>query len=184
MAMDALLTKKRSAEAKISKLQDSVEASENKKLEEKDKLLLISRDKDSSQQEIACLEATEGWLDDKTTLAEAKVELARIELAISQHTKDDNKPPTVLEFQVVLAEAKHAEAAENRARTAEKLSEVRIKCAQNERERERCERVFANANKILKNASDNREIANDHLRMARMELEKSFTDPDAVESCR
>ncbi len=42
-----------------------MEASENKKLEKKDKL--ISRDKDSSQQEIACLEATEGWLDDNTT---------------------------------------------------------------------------------------------------------------------
>ncbi len=56
----------RSTEAKIStQLQDSVEASENKKLEEKDKL--ISRDKDSSQQEMACLEAIEGWLDDKTT---------------------------------------------------------------------------------------------------------------------
>jgi hypothetical protein len=184
--MDELLKKKRSAEAKISKLQDSVEASENKKLEEKDKLLLISRDKDSSQQEIACLEATEGWLDDKTTLAEAKVELARIELAISQNTEDDSRSPIILELQVVLAEAKvfHAEAAENRARTAEKLSEVRIKNAQNERERERCERVFANANKILKNASDNREIANDHLRMARVELEKSITDPDAMESSR
>jgi hypothetical protein len=39
--MDELLRKKRSAEAKISKLQDSVEASEIKKLEEKDKSLLI-----------------------------------------------------------------------------------------------------------------------------------------------
>ncbi len=91
------------------------------------------------------MEATEGWLDDKATLAEATVELARIELAFSQkNAKDDCELSNILKLEVVLAEAKvfHAEAAEKSARTAEKLSEVRIKYAQNERERERCEKVF------------------------------------------
>ena len=185
--MDELLKRKHVTESKISKLQDSVEASENKKLEEEGKLLSISGGEDRSQQEIACLEVTEGWLDAKANLAEATVELARIELAVSQkNAKDDCELSNILKLDVVLAEAKvlHAEAAEKSARTAEKLSEVRIQYAQNERERERREKVFENANKILKNAIDNRKIANDHLRTTRMKLETSITDPDAVEGCR
>jgi hypothetical protein len=155
------------AESKLKRLKDRVTAFEIKKLEEEDRLHSVSGA--SSSQEISCLEATERWLKEKVDLAEATVDLAKIDIDVShQEVKSDRILPSISKLEVI-----HAEAKVKHALTLVSLSEVRIRHAGNERERERYEKTFDNANGVLKNANDN-------LRIALKELEASTADSSVL----
>jgi hypothetical protein len=186
--MNELLKEKQGLDSNILRLKDRVALLESEKLDA-DKLQCRSGDQaGSSSPEITCLEATERWLSVKVMLAETIVELAKIELAISRVTmKTDSRPPsTILKLEAGLAEAKvvYAEATVKHARTNERLSELRIDQAQNERDRQRYEKVFENSNMILKNANDYLKNANENYGRVLKELEFSTTDPDAMEGAR
>ena len=162
---------------------------ENQKLDKQALVFNSGDDASKSSREITCLEATEQWLSGKAMLAEANVELAKIELAILREiigSKTDSISSDVLKREVALAEAKvvHAEATVKHAQTNERLSEVRIDQAQNERDRQRCEKVFENANRVLKNANDYLEIANTNFRRAVNDLESSTADSEVMEGAR
>jgi hypothetical protein len=104
-------------------------------------------------------------LKEKVDLAEATVDLAKIDRDISHiEGKLDISLPALSKLEVI-----HAEMKVKHAHTLVSLSEVRIRHAGNERERERHEKTFDNANGILKNANDN-------LRIALKELEASAAD--------
>jgi hypothetical protein len=165
-AMDNLQNEKRNVESKLKRLKDRVTAFENKKLEEEDRLHSVTGASPASpSQEISCLEATERWLKEKADLAEATVDLAKIDIDISRNEgKSDRIMPAISKLEVI-----HAEMKVKHALTLVSLSEVRIRHALNERERERHEKTFDNANGVLKNANDN-------LRIALKELEASAAD--------
>jgi len=141
----------KSAESKRSKYKDRVAVSELKMLEEEDRLRSSIGDEGRLAQEIVYLNAKELWASDKVRLAEATVELTGIDLAISLETK---KSDGILVTQVnpELAEAKkeYAQAKVQLAETSEKLLEVRISNAQDEKERERLDRMLENASMKLK----------------------------------
>ena len=145
----------KSAESKRSKYKDRVAVSEHKMLEEEDRLRSSIGDEGRLAQEIVYLNAKELWASDKVRLAEATVELTGIDLAISLETK---KSDGILVTQVnpELAEAKkeYAQAKVQLAQTSEKLLEVRIRNAQDEKEREQLGKMLENANMQLKVALD------------------------------
>jgi hypothetical protein len=184
---------KRNAESKLSKLNERVMMLESKHLEEEDKLY-SSTGAVQTVQEIASLEATERWLKGKADLAEAAIELAKIELAISRaEMTAESGSAAMLKFEVRLARAESVHASEKVeiARTAVRLSEVRIKHARDEREKERFEKALEHAmdhhkNAIdhHKNAIDHHKNANENLRIALKELDLSTTGLDASEGGR
>jgi hypothetical protein len=191
--MDGLEKEKRNAESKLSRLNERVMILQWKHLEEEDKLH-SSTGAAQTVQEIASLEATERWLKGKADLAETTIELANIELAISRAEKTaESGSAAILKFEVRLARAESVHASENVqvARTAVRLSEVRIKHARNEGEKERCEKSFEHASRVLecaidhhKNAIDHHKNANENLRIALKELDLSTTGLDASEGGR
>jgi hypothetical protein len=141
----------KSAESKRSKYKDRVAVSEIKMLEEEDRLRSSIGDEGRLAQEIIYLRAKELWASDKVRLAEATVELTGIDLAISLETKKSDGD-LVTEVNPELADAKKgcAEAKIQHAQTIEQLLEVRIRNAQDEKERERLDRMLENASMQLK----------------------------------
>jgi hypothetical protein len=173
------LKKKERIESRISKLQERVEASENKKIDEDDKFLSIVGENEAKfTQEIVALEAGERWANERLALAEANVELAKIELDISIETmRTDESTANRLKFEAGIAEAKvsHAEAKVCCAGITERLAKLHFSRAPNEKEREQCGR-------LLENASENYRNANLKLRIALKELELLSTDPNETET--
>jgi hypothetical protein len=156
--MDQLLENKRCAESKRSKFQDRVTAYEISMIDAVDKLN-ASTEKADFVQEITSLEATERWSSERIRLAEATVELASIELAVSRETENaDSIFETRLNVELACAKKTHADAMVQRAETIERLYYVRMIQAQNERDQKRCEIMFENASMNLKNALENQRI--------------------------
>jgi hypothetical protein len=160
-----------------------VEASENKKIDEEDKLLsIVGEDEAKLTQEIVAWKTRERWANDKLALDEANGELAKIELDIIIETmKTDDSSARRLKFEAGIAEAKISHAEEKIARAeakvagiTERLCKLHFDRAPNEKERERC-------GKLLENASENYKNANLKLRIALKELELLSTDPNETE---
>jgi hypothetical protein len=183
--MNELLKKKERVESRITKLQERVEASENKKIDEEDKLLsIVGEDEAKLTQEIVAWKTRERWANDKLALDEANGELAKIELDIIIETmKTDDSSARRLKFEAGIAEAKISHAEEKIARAeakvagiTERLCKLHFDRAPNKKERERC-------GKLLENASENYKNANLKLRrIALKELEHLSTDPNETET--
>jgi hypothetical protein len=175
--MIKLLEKKTCAESKRSKFQDRVTAYENLMIHAIDKLNSSTEEADISQ-EVTSLEATERWSSERIRLAEATVELASIELAISHETKNsDIGVETRLNAGLACAKKTHAEAMVQRAETIERLYYVRMIQAQDVSDKRQCEKMFENASTNLKNALENQRIT-------LMEIESSITVQSDMECCR